>query len=234
MIPIGIGLKTYYSIQHIQAAAYLARRAGCIEEGLTCDSDPIGVSHKAYVTSALFSTVAFLEAQINELYADADQPHGGHLNTLNKSIRASIAAKGHEESTKKASPLEKYDLLLSTAGIKPISTGCSPGQDVTTIILLRNELTHYKASLFDVGTEGMTRPGNFGESKFPARIKGKFQKRKNSTGMSGDTWLSHGLTTWAIKSAIDYADSFFLALGIRPMYDHIREKLSTQETPSDA
>ena len=74
----GIGLQTYYSIQHVQAAAYLTRRAASIEADLTGDTAPEIVALKAYVSSALFSCVAFLEALVNEIYADAIRPEGGH------------------------------------------------------------------------------------------------------------------------------------------------------------
>ena len=74
---IGIGLQTYYSIQHVQAAAYMARQAARVEADLTGDTAPEAVALKAYVSSALFSSVAFLEALVNEIYADAIRPDGG-------------------------------------------------------------------------------------------------------------------------------------------------------------
>lgn len=77
---IGIGLQTYYSIQHVQAAAYLTRQAAKVEADLADDTVPEAVALKAYVASALFSSVAFLEALANEIYADAIRPEGGGIS----------------------------------------------------------------------------------------------------------------------------------------------------------
>src|SRR5690606_28585880 len=121
---IGIGLQTYYSIQHVQAAAYLTRQAAKVEADLADDTVPEAVALKAYVASALFSSVAFLEALANEIYADAIRPEGGHLSVLDERDRSMIAGLGETDSVQKASILSKYDLLLRAAGKLPLPTDC--------------------------------------------------------------------------------------------------------------
>lgn len=231
---VGIGLQTYYSIQHVQAAAYLTRRAAKIEADLTDETSPEAVALKAYVSSALFSSVAFLEALANEIYADAIRPEGGHLSELEERDRAMIAGLGEAEPVQKASILSKYDLLLRAAGKSPLPTDRDPHQATATIIRLRNEIVHYKASFFDVGTEGMVRPGSFYQGKLPQQIKGKFEPRKSARGISGDAWLGYGLAQWSVTSAIAYADAVFSTLGVNPYYDHVRSRLGTTENSSDA
>lgn len=61
----------------MQAAAYMTRQAVRVEADLAGDTAPEAVALKTYVSSALFSSVAFLEALINEIYADAIRPCGG-------------------------------------------------------------------------------------------------------------------------------------------------------------
>lgn len=226
---IDIGLQTYYSIQHVQAAAYMTRQAARIEADLTGDTAPEAVALKAYVSSALFSSVAFLEALANEIYADAMRPDGGHLSALDERDRSMISKLGETDSVQKASILSKYDLLLRAAGKSPLSSDCDPHQAISTVIRLRNEIVHYKASFFDVGTEGMVRAGSFHASKLPRQIMGKFKPRRSAQGLSGDGWLGHGLAQWAVKSAIAYADANFSALGVKPYYDHVRSKLGTTD-----
>ncbi|GAB1406128.1 hypothetical protein MASR1M8_00470 [Thermomonas brevis] len=231
---IGIGLQTYYSIQHIQAAAYLTRRAASVEADLTGDTAPEAVELKAYVSSALFSSVAFLEALANEIYADAIRPEGGHLAALSERDRSMIAGLGETDSIQKASILSKYDILLRAAGKSPLPSNCDTHQATATIIRLRNEIVHYKASFFDVGTEGMVRAGSFHTSKLPQQIKGKFEPRRGAQGISGDAWLGHGLAQWSVNATVAYADAIFSSLGVRPYYDHVRAKLGTIACAGDA
>ena len=231
---IGIGLQTYYSIQHVQAAAYLTRQAARAEADLTAETAPEAVALKAYVSSALFSSVAFLEALANEIYADAIRPEGGHLSALDERDRSMIAELGETDSVQKASILSKYDIILRAAGKSPLPSDCDPHQATATIIRLRNEIVHYKASFFDVGTEGMVRAGSFHTSRLPQQIKGKFEPRKNAQGISGDAWLGHGLAQWSVKTTVAYADAIFSTLGVRPYYDHVRNKLGTTDDAGDA
>lgn len=227
---VGFGLQTYYSIQHVQAAAYLTRCAGKIEAGLTDETSDEAVALKAYVSSALFSSVAFLEALANEIYADAIRPEGGHLSELAERDRSMMASLGETDSVQKASILSKYDLLLRAAGKSPLPSDRDPHKAIATIIRLRNEIVHYKASFFDVGTEGMVRAGSFHQSKLPEQIKGKFEPRKGARGISGDAWFGHGLAQWSVTSAVAYADAVFSSLGINPYYEHVRSKLGTKRT----
>lgn len=44
-------------------------------------------------------------------------------------------------------------------------------------------------------------------------------------GLSGDSWLGHGLAQWSVKSATAYTDANFSALGVKPYYDHVRSNL---------
>lgn len=141
-----------------------------------------------------------------------------------------IASLGKVGSVQKASIFPKYDLLLRAVGKSPLPSDCDPHQAIPTVIRLRNEIGHYKASFFDVGTEGMVRAGNFHTSKLPSQLKGKFEPRRSALGRPGDSWFGHGLAQW---SAIAHGDANFTALGIKPCYDHVRSKLGTTDEASN-
>ncbi|WP_273023489.1 hypothetical protein [Rheinheimera sp.] len=230
---VGIGLKCYYSIQHLQAAAYLTRQASRIESCLSNEFNLELVALKAYVSSALFSSVAFLEALANEMYADAMQADGGHLSQLDQNSRKMIASLGETESVQKSAILTKFDLILTAAGKPTISRDCDPYQAVATVIRLRNEIVHYKAPFFDTGTENMVRTGNFNDSKLAKQIKGKFELRKNAQVLSGDSFLGHGLAEWSLQSSVKLADTIFSILNVDPYFDHVRENLGTKHITND-
>lgn len=231
---IGFGMQTYYSIQHLQAAAYMTRRAAKIEASLTGKTAPETVVLKAYVSSALLSSVAFLEALVNEIFADAICSDGGHLSVLDERSRSMIAFLGETDCVQRASILSKYDHLLRAAGKSPLPRGRDPHQAISTVIRLRNEIVHYKGSFFDVGTKDMVRTGSFYTSALAQQIKGKFQPRRSGPSQSGDAWLGHGLAQWSVNSAIAYADANFSILGVKPYYDHVRSNLGTTEEVNDA
>jgi hypothetical protein len=227
----GISLKTYFSIQHVQAAAYFSRRTSRLERRTSSgpNSDAMRVASRGYVSTTLFTTVAFLEALANELYADAEMPDGGNLKDLDPSIRRLIAEIGSVESVEKSPVMSKFDLMLRAANREPLDKGSSPSQDVATMIRLRNELVHYKAAWFDVGTEGQVRPGSLLDSKLNQQIRGKFNYRAGSAGgLESDSWMGCGCTQWAVVSTIAYADAVFARLGVRPIFDHVRQFLSVQ------
>ena len=224
----GIFLQTFFSIQHVQAAAYFSRQTAASEARLGQGGDPetLPVEIKANATSAIFLSVAFLEALANELFADSLKHDGGHLKPLSQTGLTLIAEFAKDETVEKASVLTKFNLLLKSECKVAMPLGELPAQDVATMIRLRNNLVHYKASWLDVGTLGMTRTGNLRDSKLQRAIDGRFLNRAGATPSSGDAWLGAGCAKWSVQSTLAYSDAFFEELGIAPLYEHVRSKLA--------
>src|SRR5438105_50934 len=66
--------RRYYSSQHIKAAALFTRQSYQIEEDYRKNgvrTDELIEDHRSYVTGAIFAVASFLEATINEVFADA-------------------------------------------------------------------------------------------------------------------------------------------------------------------
>lgn len=222
---VGVSLQTYFSIQHLQTAAYCAYRARRLEcRGAVHSASTLDVAIKGYVSSSLFATVAFLEALANELFADAAKPDGGHLSSLAVDARFLIAELGQTESVDRAPVISKFDVLLRAAALQPVTRDRNPGQDLSTVIRLRNELVHYKAEWLDMGTPGMTRPGSFLESKLAMQVQGRFIDRPGPR--SSDSWLGAGCAAWALQCAVAYTDEVFKRLRVTPLYEHVRSKLT--------
>lgn len=226
---VGLVLQTYYSIQHIQSAALFARQAFVLEreQGLSFDSDRDS-DIQAYACGSVFASIAFLEALVNELFADAAKSDGGHLHSLPASARELIAELGATESVERATALRKFAILLRAAGKPAPSLGTNPAQDLQVGVELRNHLTHYKAHWFDMGTPDLVRPGNLMASNLSSRFKDKFAYRPRVAGPSSDQWLGHGCAEWVCQTAIQYADLVARTLGIVPLHDHVRPRLATR------
>jgi len=223
---VGIGLQTFYSIQHIQSAAYHARRAGRLESRYGGSlTSPVLTAIKAEVGSALFAAVAFLEATANELFADAAVPGGGHLHSLSSDRLQVISTLGAIEAVDRSQVIPKFEILLSGAGAESVPRGGSIAQAVTQLVALRNGLTHYKAGWFDVGSEGMTRPGSWSSSNLGRGLQNKFLRRKHASPSEADAWIGYGCARWATSSALRYTDEVFSRLKVKPIYDHVRGNL---------
>jgi hypothetical protein len=221
---VGMGMQTFYSIQHIQSAAYHAWRAGKLERRYDGSStSPVRTAILTEAGSALFSAVAFLEATANELFADAAELAGGHLNGVDPDRLALIAQLGVTESVDRAGVAAKFDILLTAAGAQPLNRGTQPSQAIMQVIALRNGLTHYKASWLDVGTEHMVRPKNFATSKLAGELR--FPSRKHAGSLEGDGWIGYGCARWAVESVLLYAGEVFGRLGVKPIYEHVRGEL---------
>ena len=80
---MGVRMRTYYSQHHMEAAVTFTERSHKLEsdyDGKKSDYDgknfqALFNEHRAYVTGAILTTVAFLEATVNELYADFSENH---------------------------------------------------------------------------------------------------------------------------------------------------------------
>ena len=226
---VGIGFQTYFSIQHIQSAAFLARQAFALEreQEISFDSDRDS-DVQACACGSVFSSIAFLEALVNELFADAAKSDGGHLHSLPAPVRELIAELGATESVERAAALRKFAILLRAAGKPAPPLGANPAQDLQVGVELRNHLTHYKAHWLDMGTSNMVRPGNLMASSLLSRFKGKFAYRPRVAGPSSDQWLGHGCSEWVCRTAIQYVDLVSGPLGIVPLHDHVRSRLATR------
>jgi hypothetical protein len=99
------------------------------------------VSQKAYVTAAIFASVAFLEASINELFTDAAELKSGELagtffERLDPSLTELIADLWKRELLND-STLKKFDTVLTLARKKPLK-GTALERDTNLVIVLRN------------------------------------------------------------------------------------------------
>ncbi|MBO1255709.1 hypothetical protein J3L16_08435 [Alteromonas sp. 5E99-2] len=223
---LGFGLQTFYSIKHLKTSIYFVERAKEIECSLTSNTgEAVDILH-SYVTGALFSSVAFLEALANEMFAEASKSNGGCFNSLETAIIDKISDRANSKKFEQVKVLDKLNLLLELCGHDKLTKGGPPYQHTKTLIDIRNQLMHYKASFLDIGTEGMVRPGSFGSSDLARFVRGLFPDRKNfNNAIRSDGWIGFGCANWALKTARNHADLIHETIGIEPYYSHVTSRV---------
>lgn len=220
--------RAYLSMQHIQSAALFARHSGQIEKEYDGNfSSELIAEYWAYVTASIFTAVSFLEATINELFADAEEEHSE--NRLDSKTKALMADKWSSISKDYSiMMMDKFDIALTVAGKPPFNRGEKPAQYVDLIVKLRNSLIHYYPEWMNDGITASSMVATKRES-----LKGLIGKFPTSPLMnkSGPFFpnkcLSYGCARWSVKSSLAYSDKFYAKLGVSAPYEHIRQYLRT-------
>jgi len=234
-----IRVSHYFSLNHLYSAAFFCRNAYCIEESQKDTlfkngkfDENILFEHRAYVSSAIILSVAFLEATVNELIHDISDDETRSLkyrgnsspfiqNLANVSELSSMIRNVRET-------LEKYNKMLELAQFSPFVRGSRPYQQASDVIKLRNELVHYKLV-----------PQLAGANKVPIQsahfIEKMMRKKFPENPLTGkgnpyfpDKCLGHGCAEWTVKSTMQFTDAFYSKIKMTPHYDHIRDRIQTR------
>jgi len=223
--------RFYFSLQHIQSAALFARRSGQIEKKYDGKfSNELFTEYHANVTASIFAAVSFLEATINELFADAGEKYSEYpknINTHTKDLMAEMWKRGIPR-TAHYPILEKFDIALVLAKKSTFERGKPPIQNVEFVVQLRNNLIHYEPEW--MSGEPVAPSIAVTEKKLIKSLRGKFPTSpltgENNPFFPGKC-LSHGCAQWAVESSIAYCDEFYKKLGASAPYEHIRPYLTT-------
>ena len=212
--PASVIIRVYYSSYHLWAARHFAQLAKQIEDEHQ-GSPTFNVEHRAYVTSCIFSSVAFMEAAINEVFGDANDKHMSYIDNLGAQATKSMAA-FWKKSHRKASILYKYMVALDHVGQKRFDKGKRPYQEARLLIDLRNVLVHYKPK--SLGSKGK-------QHKFEGNLKTRFATNQLMAGADNpffpDKCLGYGCCEWAIRSSEAFTDDFFSRIGVTPNYQRV-------------
>lgn len=222
--------RHYFSIQHIQSAALLARQCYQVEQRYDGSfSSDLMADHWSYATGAIFAAASFLEATINEVFADTvDHPEGelaAPLDAMTKQLMADMW-KRDIPRTAHYQIIEKFQIALTLARKPLLDLSRPPFQDVQTLIIIRNNLIHFEPVWTSVEAE-----------KAHKRILSLQQEKKfafnpliTSAGnpFYPDKCLGHGCAKWAVVNSIQFVEDFYTRMGIPVLFDHIRSRLNTE------
>jgi hypothetical protein len=219
-VSMTVSSRHYFSISHLFSAALFAKHCKEVEANPEASMfNTLGTTHRAYAMSTVISSVAFLEATINELFADCENGHHrDRINALQSMELMEYLWK--EPCIEKAQALNKYEIALKLNYKTAIDRGDKIHQDAKLLFELRNALIHYKPETI----VGYSDYKDYECHKFE---KG-FANRKfslNPLAGAGDSFypvkiLGAGCACWAVGAAVAFTDDFFLKLGIPAIYDN--------------
>lgn len=223
--------RVYLSHYHIRTAACFARQSAAIEREhsgktwATIYDSGLFAEHRACVTGAIFAAVAFLEATINELFADTlDAGAAGPVTDLHPEVRAKMASLWQFESVRRrGGTLEKFQAALSLAGDPKFDKGSPPYQEVADLIVLRNELIHYEPEWIVGGEQDQERLDKVSQrlraKNFPLNL---LVPEESQNPFYPDKCLGHGCAAWAVGCSVAFADQFCTRMGIPSRHDQYR------------
>jgi hypothetical protein len=217
--------RFYYSHYHIQAAALFSRLSARFEQEYKGnDAVPYEViaEHRAYVTGCILSAGSFLEAGINEIFADAADDKREHIHQMGEEAILLIAHLRRLGVAKTASYpiLQKYQIALVLAKKQQFDKGTAHYQNVDLLITLRNALVHFDP-------ETTSQPGT-SAGNIEKRLQGKFTLNPltgSKTPFFPERCMSAGCAKWAVESSVKFADDFCARLGLTPIFDGVRASL---------
>lgn len=223
---ITIKMRAYFSTYHLWAAKHFLKLTQEIENTHT-GRPKFDIKHRSYITSAIFSSVAFMEAAINEFFQDIFEQHKPYISVLTTQTQTAIAKfwnlmEEHDiRHRSRFNILEKYQLALTFAQEETFKKDKNPYQNAYLVITLRNALIHYKPQTL----------GGDDIHYLETKLKGlNFAHNKLMTGSGNpffpDKCLGHGCAQWAVTSCQNLTDSFFNKLRIEPNY----QKASFKQT----
>jgi hypothetical protein len=200
---VSVQMRVYYSSYHLWAAKHFVQMAAKIEDAH--EGEPtFNIEHRAYVTNAILSSFAFMEAAVNE-------PMDLNVQTL-------LANMWDLTETRNRSTfhvLDKCQVALVLARKEPIPKNEQLFENANLLRKLRNELMHYK-------------PQTLGESdsrSLDRSLVSKFPPNKLMAGAGNPSFPDHllgkGCAQWAVTSSENYMNAFFARLGVVPNYQRV-------------
>lgn len=209
-LAVAMGIETRKSFvgEHLRAIDTFEIRTRKIEDeygGKSWNeiSSNIRTQHTTFSISGIIRSIAFLEANINEIIRritmNLSNTYSGY--ELHPRLRSKVSSDKAQELIEKRKPtLDKYDTILREFGEADISTGKGVGQDVQSIIELRNHLVHASPSMLP--------PDQPPEEGIPKEVR---WSNPFDTGNMASLNRCLGLTMieWVADSCFEYAEEFF-------------------------
>lgn len=225
---VQVEVWTKLSLRHLYIARILADQCRSIEQDSLTEGDKREILDRdiGYAIACLFAVVAYLEATINELFADARDGTIDYAKQVGEDARMDMASQWDCENFRyHTCILKKFQIALELAGAPRFDKGKKPYQDVSLVVRLRNELVHYKPEWTTVYPKQVGGSKNKSGCQIERSLSGKFPE--NPLATPGDLFfpvrcLGYGCARWAVNSCIDFVRKFYSRMRISPSKDEIR------------
>jgi hypothetical protein len=226
-----ISYRIYYSLQHLLSSVLFARRAYALEQDTKSDSANLFTEHRAYVTGSIITAIAFLEATINELFADAGDESVNRMKQLSPQLRQLMAQMWALRVPRTASYaiVDKYQIALTLAGAETFPPGQKPFQDIGVLVELRNELIHYEPTWRD--ERSPAEPNEASSDKLGRKLRAILLSNLNPLAGAErpyfpDHCLGYGCAKWSVTESVRFVDGFFGRIGMSSSLDEVRRDLA--------
>lgn len=220
-----VSMRARFSVAHAWAAARFARQAYALEvdPGPPPGRDRGDVlwEHRALVTASLFATAAFLEATINELFADAADEEHEHERLAGLGLARPALAEAWRKKIRRCRPptLAKYDRALELAGHPRFDRAADLWRDVRAVFELRNAIVHYVPEWVNFAKEASDPTNSF--TALAGRFSPNALYADSGNPFRPDRCLGYGCSRWALHAALAFADEFARRMGLPvPLADY--------------
>jgi hypothetical protein len=217
-VQITMKSRVNLSFQHMQEAIHLMKLSKDCEaanSGKTFAEGDFFNHHRAYVVGAIMTSVASVEARINEFYLDATDNLLGAI--LDASPQALLAELWKVVDEKRFPILRKYQIALAAIKKSRFDTSRNPYQDMDLLINLRNMLVHFKPEWDNDQKE---------HKEVEKKLQGRFELNpfwpKDNAIFFPFKCLSHGCANWAVGSSMKFILQFFALIGLDPETDFFK------------
>lgn len=209
--------RSNFSVMHLMSAARFSRLCYKVEEENKGKSyGPFIEEVNAYTTSAVLLSVASIEANINETFADALDNFVSIGNFDQNFIKIIW------QTIEKEPILDKYQFVLNMKGKGDLDKSTATYQSIQTLIKVRNALVHYKPEWHDNQVEhdkiGKILRGKFKLSPFLDELSPIFPMR----------CMTHGFTQWAVQSSLRFFDWYSSLADLPNRYTDFSDRLKTK------
>ena len=216
--------RSYFSIPYLCGAARYAREALALESAVPDADSPL--VHRAYVISAVTAAAAALEAMINEAFADATESESSCVAGLSSDARLKLATMWAVPKVSRLAILDKFDVAYLLATGSGLDRSHHRWRNASWVVRLRNDFVHFEPSWQEHGEREREE-----QDKVERALKGMFPENRLAGAANPyfpDRLLGHGCAAWALTSALEFADHFWLSLGLAAPYKGYRHMLAAQ------
>ena len=221
------GIEHSFQREHLLAASYFVAMAKRIESRGAAAVGAEGMTrHRASVTGAIVSSVAFLESSINELYLEFQR--AGDDGTA-------IPTRAHTQLERlwpraDGAPLmRRYQVALQSVDAERFNERRSTYKNVERLLELRDALVHHQPERHDERQRHQSLQRRLRSCFSPNTLLGPRAR------WFPDLCLGAGCATWALRSVEAFSNEFCIRMGIpsrvRPARDVRRPRPSSAVVP---
>jgi hypothetical protein len=193
--------------QHLLAARQFADQARVLEQRGPGRLSATGFErHRSYVTAAILASVAFLEASINELYAEMEELNETEGSGPSNRMLARLPQVW--PAIERSPILHRYQLALVLADAERFDESRPPYADVESLIQLRDALVQHL-------------PERDAERRRLRRLERRLSQRFAPSALArvAGPWFPHqclgaGCADWAVRTADQFSDVFCQRMSI--------------------